>query len=180
METFGMKWLWSVLIGALILQASCGNRGERVREHVEAINYEHQLVVNRLDALERSLESYIPEMMDKALEDAFRQIDSSTVVVQSLRPVSPETDLRSEALLLFDTYRLLLENDYFEIIERQKKPAGRFTAADQFLVENLGRLIYNNRQRARTKYEREAALVLEEFGISFKPVVAELDEETGT
>jgi hypothetical protein len=172
---------FSLLIVALMLVFfSCSRRGDRVREHVEKINFEHQLVINRLDALERALETYIPDIMDKAYEDAVRQLDSSAVVIRSLQPVTPETDLRAEALLLFDTYRILLKNDYQEIVERQKKPAGAFTVADQFLVENLGRLIYNNRKRAKEKYEREAAGVLEAWGIAFSPVVAEFDEDVSS
>jgi hypothetical protein len=156
----------------------CTSKQTRIREHAEAINYEHQRVVNRLDALERSLESYIPEVMDRAYREALQQIDSAEHAVQSLQPVNPESNLRDEALLLFDTYRLLLMNDYPEIIERQKKPAGTFTIADQFLVENLGLLISNQRQRAKQRYEGEAAKVLDSWEIPFKPVIAELDEAT--
>jgi hypothetical protein len=156
----------------------CTSKQTKVREHAEAINYQHQRVVNRLDALERSLESYVPDLMDKTWSEALQQLDSAELAVRGLRPVSPESDLRAEALLLFDTYRLLLNNDYPEIIERQKKPAGSFTIADQFLVENLGRLIASNRQRAKQRYEREAATVLESWDVPFKPVIAEVDEVT--
>jgi len=169
-----------LLLVLLVSTISCSRRGDRVRAHVEAINFEHQLVINRLDALERALETYIPDIMDKAFDDALRQLDSSAAVIRMMKPVTPETDLRAEALLLFDTYRILLKNDYIEIVERQKKPAGAFTVADQFLVENLGRLIFNNRKRAKEKYEREASMVLEAFGIPFRPVVAELDEEVSS
>lgn len=159
---------------SFLFLSSCTSRKQRIKEYVEAINFEHQLIINRLDAMERALESYVPDIMDKAYEDALRQLDSSVIVVKQLTPPTNDANLRDDALLLFDTYRLLLENDYFEIKERQKKPAGRFTVADEFLVTNLGKLIYNNRKSAGSKYERVAAEVLEQYGIPFTPVAEDV------
>lgn len=162
------------------LLSGCTSKKERVREYVEAINYEHQLVVNRLDALERALESYIPDIMERTYSQVQEQLDSSEVVIRSLKLVNRDSDLRDDALLLFDTYRLLLENEYSEIIRRQRKPAGTFTAADEFLVNNLGVFIANNRRKARAKYEKEAAALLEEYNIPFKPVIEELPDSNSS
>jgi hypothetical protein len=160
----------------LLLFTSCSSRKKKAEACVKAINYEHQLVVNRLDALERSLESYIPEGMDRAYQQVMAQLDSSEVVIRGLKGMKMEDDLRDDALLMFDTYRLLLENEYVEIIKRQKKPAGAFTVADEFLVNNLGRHININRQRAKVKFEKEAAVVLEKYGVPFEPVADELSD----
>jgi len=166
--------LFMVII--ITVLTGCSSKKDRIREYVEAINYEHQLVVNRLDALERALESYIPDIMDRTYIQVLEQLDSSEVVIRSLKPVNKDSDLRDDALLLFDTYRLLLKNEYSEIIQRQKKPAGTFNMADEFLVNNLGIFIANNRIKAKAKYEREAAAVLEKYNIPFKPVVEELSD----
>lgn len=166
--TLAMIALFSVL-----LLPSCTGRKQKVKEYVEAINFEHQLVINRLDALERALEVYVPDIMDKAYEDVLRQLDSSSIAVKRLKPPTNDANLHDDALLLFDTYRLLLENDYFEMKERQKKPAGRFTVADEFLVNNLGKHIDKNRKSARARYEKVAAAVLEQYGIPFMPVEEE-------
>lgn len=166
--------LIAVVTVSVVLLPGCSRKKERVKAYVEAINFEHQLVVNRLDALERSLESYIPEIMDKAYGDVLQQLDSSELVVRNLKPPRADANLRDEALLLFDTYRLLVENEYIEIIERQKKPAGRFTVADEFLVNNLGKFIHNNRNKAKIKYEQVAAGILEQYGIPFEPVNEEV------
>lgn len=173
-ESVYLNFTFLVIIITLI--SGCTSKKDRVREYVEAINYEHQLVVNRLDALERALESYIPDIMDRTYIQVREQLDSSEAVIRSLKPVNKDSDLRDDALLLFDTYRLLLENEYSEIIERQKKPAGTFTVADEFLVNNLGVFVANNRIKAKAKYEREAAAVLEKYNIPFKPVVEELSD----
>lgn len=160
----------------LLLITGCTREKDRVREQIDAINYEHQLVVNRLDALERALESYVPDIMDRTYLQALEQLDSSEIVIRSLPGVNSENDMRDEALLLLDRYRLLLNNEYPEIIRIQKKPAGKFTAADEFLVINLGKHIDNYRRRAKETYEKEAASVLEKYGISFSPVTEEIPD----
>lgn len=162
-----------ILIVLISVLTGCTSKRTKVKEYVEAINYEHQLVVNRLDALERSLESYIPDIMERTYNDVLNQLDSSEMVVRGLKPVTEESDLRDDALLLFDTYRLLLTNEYSEMIQRQKKPAGSFTVADEFLVHNLGNFVANHRRKAKEKYEREAANVLEQYKIPFEPVAEE-------
>jgi len=165
----------ALLAGAVML-AGCGRSKERVRTQVQTISFEHQLVVNRLDAMERSLESYVPSIMDKTYQEVLMQLDSSTVVIKGLKPLKEDEDLRDDALLLFDTYRLLVENEYGEMIRRQKKPAGTFTAADEFLVANLGKHVALNRRRAKEKYEKEAARVLAAHNIAFEPVKEEVPE----
>jgi hypothetical protein len=171
-RTFLMPLL--LLMLTAILFSSCGRNKERARQQVKTINYEHQLVVNRLDALERSLESYIPSIMDKTYLEVLSQIDSSTVVIKALKPLKEDEDLRDDAMLLFDTYKLLLDNEYSEIIRRQQKPAGSFTAGDEFLVKNLGKHVSINRKRAKEKFEKEAARVLALYNIPFEPVQDEI------
>lgn len=166
----------AALLAGVFLLAGCSQNKERVRTQIKTINFEHQLVVNRLDALERSLESYVPSIMDKTYQEVLVQLDSSTVIIKGLKQVKEDTDLRDDALLLFDSYRLLVENEYSEMIRRQKKPAGTFTAADEFLVTNLGKHVSVNRKRAKEKFETEAARVLAEYNIAFEPVKEEVPE----
>jgi hypothetical protein len=162
-----------LLLVAMLTLTSCGRKKEQVKLQVKTINYEHQLVVNRLDALERSLESYVPSIMDKAYQDVMNQLDSSTVLIKGLKTLKEDEDLKDDAMLLFDTYRLLLENEYSEMVKRQKKPAGTFTAADEFLVANLGKHIAVNRKKAKEKFENEAARILALYDIPFDPVQPE-------
>ncbi len=165
-----------LLLAAGLVFTSCGRKKERARTQVKTINYEHQLVINRLDALERSLESYVPSIMDNTYQEVLNQLDSSTVVIKALKPLKEDEDLRDDAVLLFDTYRLLMKNEYSEMVRRQKKPAGTFTAADEFLVANLGKYVFINRKRAREKFEKEAARVLALYNIPFEPVTEEAPE----
>lgn len=164
-----------MLLPALVF-TSCSRKKDKVKTYVQAVNYEHQRVINRLDALERALESYVPSIMDKTYQEVFIQLDSSEKVINALKPLKTEENLRDDAMLLFDTYRLLLENEYSEIIRRQKKSAGTFTVADEFLVTNMGKHIAVNRKKAKEKFEREAALVLAKYKIPFEPVKEEAAE----
>ena len=169
-------FLFLAIFTAILLLPGCSQKKLKVKLFIEKINFEHQLVINRLDALERSLESYVPGIMDKTYQEALDQLDSSETVIRNLKPLKGEDDLRYDALVMFDTYWLLLTNEYAEIVTRQKKPAGTFTAADEFLVANLGKFIGINRKRAKEKYEKAAALVLEKHDLQFEPVTGELPE----
>ncbi|MFO7722177.1 MAG: hypothetical protein R6V49_03040 [Bacteroidales bacterium] len=169
-------FLLIMIAGAsVVVLPSCTRKKDRVKEYIETINAEHQRVADGLDALERSLEQYIPEDMDRSYQAAMDQLDSSALVIAQLEVLKGEEDLRDDAVMLFDTYRMLLSNEYSEIIRLQKKPAGTFTYQDQFYVENLGKFITNHRRKAKEKFETEAALVLERYKVPFSPVIAELD-----
>jgi hypothetical protein len=163
-----------MIVGVVILP-SCNRKKIKVKEYIETINGEHQRVVDKLDALERSLEQYIPADMDRSYQTVLDQLDSSAMVIAQLELLNGEDDLRDDVVMLFDTYRMLLTREYSEIIRLQKKPAGTFTVQDQFYVENLGKFITNHRRKAKGKFEAEASLVLAKYKIPFAPVVAELD-----
>jgi hypothetical protein len=168
-------FLMMLLMVAIVVQPACNRKKLRVKAYIEMINAEHQQVVDKLDALERSMEQYIPADMDRSFQSAMDQLDSSELVIRQLDVLKGEEDLRDDATMLFDTYRMLLRNEYSEIIALQKKPAGTFSHKDQFYVENLGKFITNHRRKAKEKFEKEAALVLERYKVPFSPVVAELD-----
>lgn len=172
-----MKKTLPVLLSVLMVisvctMTSCHRKKGKVKAYVETINQVHQQVIDRFDELEHTLESYIPDSMDHALMKAQMQLDSAEMVVNGMEAVNPESDLKSDALLLFSTYRMILSDNYTDMIRHLKKPAGTFRPADEFYVNNLGGLIYRRRLKAKERYELEAAKVLATFDIPFKPVMA--------
>jgi hypothetical protein len=165
--------LFSILmVCSMITTTSCHRKKGEVKAYVETINQVHQQVIDRFDELDNTLERYHPDSMDLALLKAQLRLDSAEVAVNGLEAVNPESDLKSDALLLFSTYRMILNDNYADMILHLKKPAGTFRPADQFYVNNLGELIYRRRQKAKERYELEAAKVLATFDIPFKPVMA--------
>ncbi|MEN8121007.1 MAG: hypothetical protein ABFS35_11695 [Bacteroidota bacterium] len=95
----------------------------------EAIKYndgitEQQILVNeKVSILMESYDTYVSEEMDEAYNNAIEQLNKGVEYTNKLRGFEDDTYFTEGALVFFNSYKEVLENEHGKIIELLKLPA---------------------------------------------------------
>lgn len=159
-----MRAIPVLLILSFIITA-CTSKKEKAEKHIAAVSKQHNLVLNKLNALHDACITGEDNLIDKTYIDAYRQLDTSLTKVQQLDTYPGEDHLIVEVEVLFDIYLSVLDNEYPIVIETLKAPPS--PVSNQLLL-NLQTRIFNRLNKAYAKYETAVAGYIDRYNITKK------------
>jgi len=155
-----MKRILGLLSLSLVLiLSSCGPTAEEAAEYNDKIIAEQSAIVVKIDKLDESFQYYIPADMDAAYNEAINQISKSVEAVTALDKFDGKTDFKDEALVLFSSYKTILESEYKEMVRIYKIPDEQFTEDNYAQWDKLDEASKRKLDEALTKF----SAVQEEF-----------------
>lgn len=142
-----------LLIAVVLTATSCFNKNKNARAYLSNINEQQNNFMLKFEALDKACYELSADEMNKAFDEAVKQLEMSREETQKLAQFQGEDDLRDEAAQLYDVYESVLKSEFSQMLDLLVKPKGTFTPKDQWLVENLQTRIYKSIEKAEAKFD---------------------------
>lgn len=161
-----MKKFTSILI-ILSITAFLSCTRQSAADYSNSIILEQQAIVNKIDALKKSINDYYSSspdtalnLIDAAFDSAVFQIDSGLYFIGKLNNFKNDSSLKNGALELFESYKNVIEKNYSKLIALYKIPETLFSTDDQIEIDSLieaGNIKFNESFQNFTKIHEEFA-----------------------
>jgi len=92
-------------------------------------------IISSFDKLIDSYEKYIPEEMDSSYAEALATVNYGIKKIKRLAPFENDSNFKIRTLVLFKTYKMVLEDEYNWIIKLLKLPENDYGAQQAEEVE---------------------------------------------
>lgn len=130
------------IIAIIFLIAAC--KKQSPKDYNDKIIKEQITIVKKMTDLKNAINDYniLPadvaiENMNKAYDSLVFQIDTSTKFVTAIGPFKKDETLKKAALVLFNSYLDITENNYKKVIELYKLPTNLFTEKESKELDSL-------------------------------------------
>jgi hypothetical protein len=115
------------LLFVILAMTSCGPSSDKAMAYNDKIIDEQIAIIDRIDFMYESFKNFVPEEMDKAYNGARMQIDSGIIRVSKMEAFDESTHFRDSAIILFNVYKSVFENEFKEMVSIYKLPDKKFT-----------------------------------------------------
>lgn len=152
-----------------IFSDGCGTSHEKrtaVSYHDSLIVHQKR-IVDQTDKLNAAIETYVKEDMEKEHENLLKQLSATSLYIQNTTPFENDTTLRKGLKKLSDSYLLLANTEYNQVIDRMKKDDSSFTNSDQQFVDSLNKEI----DRKTEVIYKDFATRVKNFRIAYNIIV---------
>jgi hypothetical protein len=118
-------------VAVLFLLTACGPTTDQAVAYNDQLIAEQIKIVDKLNALDQSLEDYESGLFAQAHADLLTQIEASTKVVTAAEDFDGKADYKTELLALFTAYKSAAEGEYKQMVDIYQLPDSLYTKDDE-------------------------------------------------
>lgn len=162
-----------ILFLVVAVAAACNVRADEAAAYNDQIIVHQVEVIEAFDAMDTTLNNYIPEEMEYALLQLDYSVASAQRALIEIGPFKTDSGLFLATRDLFDFYKNISEVEYHEIVDILKIPDSLYTLEHQARAAELETIIYDEFDRAHSDFLQRQKAFAQQYNVE----IMETEEE---
>jgi hypothetical protein len=156
-----IKTLYPIVIALIIV--SCGPTTQDAIKYSETIIDKQIAIVKTIDILDESFNHFDIKDTEKTRIEALNTTNNAIEAITKMENFEKECVFKNEALILFNTYKSILEDEYVKIIELYNLPQEEYTMVEDNMWNEISKKLTKKKDSSFNKFNEQHLLFAQKY-----------------